>query len=375
MSGGEAKTDPSTTPMEGGLPIFKDSDARSSDDITSTILEMAGGDIREMRTINRVFQSGGQRLLPWVIQVQHRHPNFRRGVSPDLNDAIRRLRRMRAEHPDDNFEIHVLDTDYYRLGEDTINGTVLREMSHRVDVTAASNYTGLEQLPRDLRFRILTPEIDVNVDLDFYDVNWKGDDIPPVCFTSCRRLRNFRCGDNVTSIGVEAFAGCWNMHIILPPRLRTIHARAFQDAGAFRYQFAGRTGNNWALVIPQSVAHIASNAFSGSGISSLEIRSPNCRLDSGAFINCYDLVSVVFPREGQIHIGERAFYQNNALQFADITPAIRSVRSLAFSQCESLVDVSIEGNAQIAEDAYADTPFRIKRNCPDVGSCVLQFRF
>lgn len=370
MFGGEAKTDPSEEPMEGGLPIFNPSDSRSSDDIMGNILEMAGGDIKDLRTVNRVFESGGARLLPWVIEVQHR--DWRGGRSPDLNDAIRRLRLIRARRPNDTFEIRVLDTDYYRLGDGMINGTVLREYSHRVDVTAASNYSGLRLLPQDLQFRILTPEIVVNVDFGFFDVNWRGDDIPPVCFSGCERLRNFQCGDNVTSIGVEAFAGCYNLNIILSPRLRTIHARAFQAAGAWRLRLPDDAR---PLVMPESVAHIGTSAFNGSGITSLEFRSQNCILESGAFLNCYELVSVVFPQQGQIHIGERAFWGCSRLQFADITPAIRSVQSLAFSECENLEDVNIEGNAEIAEDAYANTPFRIKRRCGDMPSCVLQLRF
>ena len=364
MSGGETKTDPSKEPMEGGLPIFNSSDARSSDDITGTILEMAGGDIRDLRTVNRVFESGGARLMPWVIKVQHRHPNFREDVSPDLDDAIRRLRLIRARRPNDKFEIHVLDTDFYVIGNDSINGSVSREMSHRVDVMA-SNYSGLQQLPEDLQFRILTPEIEVNVDFGFYDVNWKGGDIPPVCFRNCRRLRNFQC--DVTSIGVEALAGCVNMHIILSPRLRTIHARAFTWAGASR--------GNWTLVMPQSLAHIGDRAFNASGVNHIVFNSQNLVLEEGAFINCYDLLTVGFPQQGQIHIGEMAFLGCPRLYSADITPAIRSVQRRAFAECEMLEDVNIEGNAEIAEDAYWDTPFRMKRRCGDMGSCVLQLRF
>jgi len=359
MFGGEAK-DPSEEPMEGGLPIFNPSDSRSSDDIMGNILEMAGGDIRDLRTVNRVFGSGGARLMPWVIQVQHG------GDIQDLDDAIRRLRLIRARRPNDNFEIHILDTDSYIIGNDSINGTILREMSHRVDVMATSDYQGLQQLPQDLQFRIITPEIEVNVDFGFYDVNWKGGDIPPVCFRNCRRLRNFQ-GDNVTSIGVEALAGCVNMHIILSPRLRTIHARAFTWAGASR--------GNWTLVMPQSLAHIGDRAFNASGVNHIIFNSQNLVLEEGAFINCYDLLSVGFPQQGQIHIGEMAFLGCPRLYSADITPAIRSVQRRAFAECEMLEDVNIEGNAEIAEDAYADTPFRMKRRCGDMGSCVLQLRF
>ena len=56
-----------------GTDIFDPADIRSSDDLTRNILEMLDtqdNPIRDMRSVNRVFQTGGKALLPEIIEVQ-----------------------------------------------------------------------------------------------------------------------------------------------------------------------------------------------------------------------------------------------------------------------------------------------------------------
>lgn len=56
-----------------GTDIFDPADIRSSDDLTRNILEMLDtqdNPIKEMRTVNTVFQTGGKALLPKIIEVE-----------------------------------------------------------------------------------------------------------------------------------------------------------------------------------------------------------------------------------------------------------------------------------------------------------------
>jgi len=345
--------------------IFDPVDIRSSDDVTRHILEFANNQIREMRSVNTVFQSGGEGLMPEVIRVQR---TGLVGFSRSVNDALRRYRLIRAKYPNKKIEIIIFDTNTYKLGQGSINGIQTMKYSHRILTMSTSNYQDLQYLPIDLtNLKIITPEIEVLCEKEYYDVVWKIGDIPPTCFLNCNRLRNVRLNAAVTVIGVEAFAGCTNLSSINleDTKVQTIHERAFAQTGPIQ------------VTTPSTLMVVLPRAFVASQVSRVTFNSAyHILISEYAFLDCNELLQVHFPEWGKVMIGIRAFMQCRRLYFADITRAVIGIQSQAFYACLQLQNVNIHRGVLAIDATAFPTDTNISRGpgrC-DTGVCVLQLR-
>ena len=357
MSGGESKKQKN----DKTLSIFNPKDNRSSDDITRNILDFLDADtnrIKEIRTTNRVFASGGRGLLPEVIR-----------ADSNLDNAIAKYRVVRKRYPDRKIQILIKDTGLYRIGDGSIVGTEVVEYSHKIEVRGRSDYRDLRFLPRDLtNLVIVTPEIEITCDRGALDVLWKIGDVPPVCFAELNTLRSVKLNANVTRIGIAAFAGCSNLSSVNleDTNVRTIHERAFIGTGRL------------TVKTPPSLSLIAFNAFRSSNVNYVYFNSsPSLLISEQAFQGCEELNEVHFPDFGQVIIGPLAFVNCPILYYADITPAVVSIQRMAFFNCVRLGSVNINSSdVDIAQDAYGDNTVinRGKNRC-NMGSCVLQLRF
>ncbi len=104
---------------------------------------------------------------------------------------------------------------------------------------------------------------------------------------------------------------------------------------AFRFCFSLKS-----IIFPESLTHIGKGSFLGCGSLQL-ITFPNSLVNIGeyAFFGCVSLQSLTIP-EGVDHIESKAFSFCKLLQFVSL-PEIEHISPDAFSECDSLVRVSI----------------------------------
>lgn len=139
------------------------------------------------------------------------------------------------------------------------------------------------------------------------------DDQPWKAFQS--EIKTVIIGDNVTTIGEHAFAGCKALqNVTLGSRVQTIEVSAF--------------GTCWAL---QSISFPASVTTIG----------------KHAFLNCRVLQSVSFS-DGLTTIGRGAFGSCHALQSITLPASVTTIEELAFSFCKALQQVTVAWDTPLA---------------------------
>lgn len=125
-------------------------------------------------------------------------------------------------------------------------------------------------------------------------------------------IQNVVIEEGVTSIGDEAFLGCWNLTTInLPDGLTSIGNYAFKDCDSHL------TG----IELPDSVTSIGDSAFSG----------------------CDSLTSINLP-EGLMSIGDTAFYDCGKLTRIDLPAELTSIGNFVFLNCSSLQKIIVDEN-------------------------------
>lgn len=161
-------------------------------------------------------------------------------------------------------------------------------------------------------------------------------------FSGCRDLESITIPDSVSVIGVGAFSGCSNLsNIILPNQISEIAYSAFRDCESLQH-----------IVIPNSVTGISGQAFS----------------------NCTYLKEIIIP-EGVTYIREGAFYGCKTLTKIVIPSTVEKIGHGAFVGCEKLTTVVIPEGADIAENAFKETPYwknycvKSKKGCY-IATCV-----
>ena len=127
-------------------------------------------------------------------------------------------------------------------------------------------------------------------------------------------------GNPVTSIGVDAFAGCANLtSIVIPESVTSIEIRAFDRCTSLA-----------SVTIPDSITSIA----------------------NGVFRNCTSLPSITIP-ESVTSIGIRAFYNCTSLASITIPESVTSIEDNAFAFCSKLTNVTIpEGVTLLGRGAF-----------------------
>ena len=166
-------------------------------------------------------------------------------------------------------------------------------------------------------------------------------------FSNKSSIKEVVIGDNVTSIGEQAFYGCTGLtNIEIPNSVTYIGNSAFYDC-------TGLT----SIEIPNSVIQIGSSAFSHcSGLTGLEIPNSVTSIGNSAFYNCSGLTSIVIPN-GVTSIGESTFYYCSGLTSVIIPNSVTSIDAFAFYYCSNLTSVVI-GNSvtSIGVNAFSDCP-------------------
>lgn len=138
---------------------------------------------------------------------------------------------------------------------------------------------------------------------------------------------------NITDIGRNAFAGCFNLegNIIIPNSVITID----------RYAFFNCKGLTGILTIPNSVKYINDYAFAGcDNITELSIGDGCDIIYASAFQECYGLKKIIFSKVSSTQINQRVFNSCNNITELNLE-GVRNIGSEAFKSCTALTKLNI----------------------------------
>ena len=161
-------------------------------------------------------------------------------------------------------------------------------------------------------------------------------------------------GNNVTSIGYNAFNGCYSLtSLTIPSSVTSIGNRVFNNCNSLS-----------SLTIPSGVTSIEADTFNGcNSLSSIAIPSSVTSIGTYVFYNCYSLTSITIPSSvtsigdyafngcysltsiaipsSVTSIGDRVFYSCYGLTSITIPSSVTSIGTYAFYSCYSLTSITI----------------------------------
>lgn len=150
--------------------------------------------------------------------------------------------------------------------------------------------------------------------------------------------------DGVTSIGANAFAGCysWLTSVTIPNSVTSIGDYAFYDA---RLK---------SITIPNGVTSIGRCAFGDNSFASLTIPDSVTSIGEKAFWRCEQLTTVTLPNS-ITSIGEEAFYWCRSLTSITIPDRVTRIGPKAFYHCLGLSSITLPKSLQsIADSSFGD---------------------
>ena len=168
---------------------------------------------------------------------------------------------------------------------------------------------------------------------------------------------------SVTSIGWDAFAGCFGLtSVTIGNSVTSIGNGAF-------YGCSGLT----SVTIGNSVTSIGENAFENcSGLTSVEIPNSVTSIGRGAFNGCSGLTSVTIGNS-VTSIGENAFGGCTGLMSVTIGNSVTSIGTYAFSGCIGLTSVTIPNSVtSIGNLAFAACDGLTSVNAPAIFFDILE---
>ena len=184
-------------------------------------------------------------------------------------------------------------------------------------------------------------------------------------FCFCSSLTSVTIPDSVTSIGDSAFYGCESLtSVTIPDSVTSIGSCAF-------YGCASLT----SVTIPDSVTSIGGSAFYNcKSLTSVTIPGSVTSIGWSAFYGCASLTSVTIP-DSVTSIGGSAFYGCTSLTSVTIPDSVTSIGDYAFYGCESLTSVAIPGSVtSIGWSAFYGCASLTSVTIPDsvtsIGNCA-----
>jgi hypothetical protein len=185
-------------------------------------------------------------------------------------------------------------------------------------------------------------------------------------FNNCSNLSNLTMGNSVQSIGKEAFMNCSSLtSVVIPNSVNNIYARAFCDCSSLASVTLGNSITSietavfcrctalTSIQLPSSLVSIKLNAFSNSGLTSINTNSVSS-IEQYAFSGCSDLESVAFGNDLS-SIGNYAFYECTNLTSITFGGGLSTIGESAFRFCSHLSSIILPNSVMtIARYAFAD---------------------
>ena len=167
--------------------------------------------------------------------------------------------------------------------------------------------------------------------------------IGKLAFSNCSSLTSVTIPNSVTSIGENVFHGCSNIKSIHVdadnPTYSSVDGVLFNKDKTILVLYP--YGKQGAYTIPNSVLSIDEWAFSRcSGLTSVTMPNSVTNIGYAAFAYCSNLISSTIGNKVN-NIGDMAFYNCSSLNSVTIGDNVTSIGKEAFSECTSLTSVCI----------------------------------
>ena len=177
-------------------------------------------------------------------------------------------------------------------------------------------------------------------------------------FTNCTSLTSITIPNSVTSIGNSAFSGTGLTKVNITDIAAWCNISFKNEEGSNPLSIAKHLYLNGEeitnLVIPNSVISIGNYAFHGwTGLAAIEIPNSVTSIGSYAFYKCESLNSVTIPNSVTT-IGDGAFFLCKSLTSVTIPNGVTSIQYAVFELCYSLSSITIP-NSVTSIGAYAFT--------------------
>ena len=210
-------------------------------------------------------------------------------------------------------------------------------------------------------------------------------------FLGCNGLESVDLGSSVTNIGSYAFEGCTALtSVVIPKSVTSIGEAPFRgcsslesivvEAGCVGYDSRDNCNaiidktNSWLgplliqgcknTVVPTGFQLVISNyAFSGTGLTSLELPQGVTSIREYAFQNCSSLTSITIPSRVS-EISAYTFSGCSSLSSITILGELKTIGNYAFDGCSKLADFAIPATVtSIGKYAF--------RNCSSLTSVTI----
>lgn len=263
---------------------------------------------------------------------------------------------------------------------------------------------GGAKITRNLDGGTVPGDLSIPSELDGYPVTGIGDSV----FSWWSDLTSVTIPDSVTSIGKDAFSGCYGLTVTIPASVTSIAKNAFSgegytlivEEGSYAEQYIqennisclhtdasglwkyvlerdgakimkyGKNAPVGDKVIPDeldghAVTGIGDYAFYGCNrLTSVTMPDSVTSIGNWAFSGCYDLTSLTIP-ERVMSIGNGAFHSCEDLTSVTIPDGVKSIGDKAFVNCGRLISVTLPDDMMIiARNAF--------EGCDDVVLSVKQ---
>lgn len=170
-------------------------------------------------------------------------------------------------------------------------------------------------------------------------------------FQNCNNLTSIEIPDGVTNIGLQAFQSCWNLaSIAIPDSNINIGLNAFSGTAYYGNE------DNWEDGIFYVGNHLISVRPDISG--DVVIREGTKTIPDNAFQNCQNITSVTIPNSVVI-IGGWVFSDCTNLTSIEIPDSVESIGDCAFMGCSNLETVIIgNGVKNFGISVFGGTAFQ-----------------
>lgn len=196
-------------------------------------------------------------------------------------------------------------------------------------------------------------------------------------FRACSGLTSVTIPNSVTSIGNCAFAACYGLTSITVEEGNSIYDSRDNCNAVIEKSKNILIFGCQNTIIPNSVTSIGEWAFCDcSGLTSVTIPNSVKSIGSYAFVGCSGLTSITIPNS-VTSIGEGSFSSCSGLTSITISNSVTSIRKWTFQSCLSLTSITIPNSVtSIGEEAFykcsALTSFTIPNSVTSIGNYAFE---